>query len=380
MTRIAIIGWYGTETIGDRAILSGLISLFSEVYKDFEIKLGSLYPTLSQRTIFEDYPFYCTSAGGKTIPISIFDTTTISELKSAIKWADMLVMGGGPLMDIDPMYMVEYAFKYAKKKDKKTAILGCGIGPLIQQKFIKSTLSIIKNSDITIFRDNRSLTLYHEFIKRESSNCLASIDPAVFAADIFNELHKNDEKNSKIISINFRESDGNYNLGLSIDQTVRLFSNLLKDLANKYSYEILLVPMHTFRIGGDDRYFLNQLARNVDLPTINVQNIPLSLEETMNVYSNSVFCIGMRFHSILLQTILNGKNYIFDYTDINNGKIINLLHQLQAYEFYKNRYYSLMQPDENIFMPEENIPQYRVDNNKIYNFRKIYIENLNNSI
>ncbi len=44
--RILIIGWYGTETIGDRAILAGLISFFSKVYRCFEIKIGSLYPFL----------------------------------------------------------------------------------------------------------------------------------------------------------------------------------------------------------------------------------------------------------------------------------------------------------------------------------------------
>ena len=56
--KITIIGWYGTETIGDRAILAGLFSVFAKVYEDFEIKLGSLYPFFSERTINEDYSFY----------------------------------------------------------------------------------------------------------------------------------------------------------------------------------------------------------------------------------------------------------------------------------------------------------------------------------
>ena len=44
--KITIIGWYGTETIGDRAILAGLISIFNQAYDEFEVKLGSLNPFL----------------------------------------------------------------------------------------------------------------------------------------------------------------------------------------------------------------------------------------------------------------------------------------------------------------------------------------------
>ena len=39
---ITVIGWYGTETIGDRAILAGLISLFNKSYTYFEIKKNDL--------------------------------------------------------------------------------------------------------------------------------------------------------------------------------------------------------------------------------------------------------------------------------------------------------------------------------------------------
>ncbi|MDR1130055.1 MAG: polysaccharide pyruvyl transferase family protein [Prevotellaceae bacterium] len=374
MIKITIIGWYGTETIGDRAILAGLINLFPDVYEHFDIKLGSLYPTLSHRTVVEDYSFYTVMAK-RHIFISIFDSTDVAELNSAIKWADMLVMGGGPLMDIEPMFMIEYAFKYAKKNRVKTALLGCGMGALIQERFMKSAMSIISNSDLTIFRDSKSLARYHELLKKEPSGCMASIDPAVFAADVFRKLY-NSENSDKFAAINFRESDGLYNLGMSTEQIFVLFSELLEKTARNHDYELLLVPMHTFRIGGDDRYFLNQLAGKVNLPNVHVQNTPLSLVETMKIYYDAVFCIGMRFHSVLLQTAVNGKNYILDYTDINNGKIINLLHQLQACDFYKSRYYSLVHPDGDMFVPQENIPAYSIDDTAISDFRKIYIEHL----
>ena len=59
--KITIIGWYGTETIGDRAILTGIFSFFNQLFNKIEIKLGSLYPFFSKRTLNEDYSFYVKS-------------------------------------------------------------------------------------------------------------------------------------------------------------------------------------------------------------------------------------------------------------------------------------------------------------------------------
>ena len=85
--KVTIIGWYGTETIGDRAILAGLISLFSKTYDGFEIKLGSLYPFFSQRTINEDYSFY-KEIINKDFKIKIFNSQNSKELVSAIEDSD----------------------------------------------------------------------------------------------------------------------------------------------------------------------------------------------------------------------------------------------------------------------------------------------------
>ena len=59
MIRVLIIGWYGTETIGDRAILAGILrSLDSYLNSDILLTIGSLYPYISERTIFEDRELY----------------------------------------------------------------------------------------------------------------------------------------------------------------------------------------------------------------------------------------------------------------------------------------------------------------------------------
>lgn len=134
--KIVIIGWYGTETIGDRAIIAGLISFFNKTFDNFELSIGSIYPFYSQRMINEDYEFW-TKILNYNLKLDIFDSKVTKELNNAIKNADLVVMGGGPLMHISPMYMIEYAFKKAKKEKKLTAILGCGVGPIFKKTIKK---------------------------------------------------------------------------------------------------------------------------------------------------------------------------------------------------------------------------------------------------
>ncbi|NNC84633.1 MAG: polysaccharide pyruvyl transferase family protein, partial [Bacteroidia bacterium] len=139
--KITIIGWYGTETIGDRAILAGILQSLKNSYSDIEIKLGSLFPFFSERTLSEDAELY-TEFTGMNIPIELFNSKKINELDDALKDSDLLIMGGGPLMHIHPLFMVEYAFKKAKKLGKQTVVMGCGVGPLFKKIHQKSLFNI----------------------------------------------------------------------------------------------------------------------------------------------------------------------------------------------------------------------------------------------
>lgn len=344
--RITIIGWYGTETIGDRAILAGLISFFNKSFGEFEIKLGSLYTFFTERTINEDYSFY-TEITAKKCNIEIFDSKNSTHLFNAIKESDLLVMGGGPLMDLNELFMVEYAFKKAKKIGVKTALLGCGIGPLFHKKYRKSVVEISLNTDIHILRDSQSkanlASLYQEFgLKIERENIHISYDPAV---ECVNEYSKqSNEKQLEYIAINLREFPQKYskqNRAKNINEALKKF---IQSVAEKFSEkEIKLIPMHYFHIGGDDRVFLNDIALELKLENIYVQNKNLNLKETIDIYDKAYFNIGMRFHSVVLQTIVSGKNYILDYTEPKKGKINGFLKDIDKNGFYDSRYVSLQE-------------------------------------
>lgn len=346
--KIAIIGWYGTETIGDRAILASLLKLITKTNQDPQIYLGSIYPFFTDRTIFEDRSFienYCT----KSFEIKVFDSRNHFALQKIIKEVDSIIVGGGPLMDLSWMYMIEYAFMKAKKLRKQTALLGCGIGPLYKKEYIKSLKNILKYSDLMIFRDDFSLCAAAKLCTVKTNVMYSIIDPAVFVALFYKNSHKKDISSS-YIACNFRKYPEEYKSvnTNNLYHLEEMFSKILKDIANREDL-IKLIPMHCFGIGNDDREYLNRLSLLCGLDNIIVENNPLSLEDTLNIFMNARYCIGMRFHSILLQTILNGNNYIIDYTSKSTGKIFGFIQAVNGETFFEKRYINLQEPQNAMF-------------------------------
>jgi len=377
--RITIIGWYGTETIGDRAILAGLISLFNKAYDAFEIKLGSSYPFFSERTLNEDYSFY-KEITKKDIKIDMFNSQSSKELVTAIKNSDLVAMGGGPLMDLNELFMVEYAFKKAKKLGIKTALLGCGVGPLFHKKFRKSVLSIVQNSDLSILRDQKSKDNLEDIYKQynlsfEGSLIKTSFDPAVECVLEYNKLYQ--KKEQDYVAINLREFPVAYNEQNESKNINDELKNIVKSVSVKYpNRPIRLIPMHYFHIGGDDRVFLNSIALSLKAKNIHVQNSNLTLKETIEVYQNAFINIGMRFHSVVLQTVSSGKNFVLDYTEPKKGKISGFLQDIDTNGFYVSRYISLQKDKINSeFINNEGL-KFEINIQEINNYLKIYIDEL----
>ena len=82
-----------------------------------------------------------------------------------------------------------------------------------------------------------------------------------------------------------------------------------------------------------------------ELP-LRIYDDPPSLPEVMGIYRAADFCIGMRFHSILFQLVLNGAVWAFDYTDPRTGKIVGLLKWCGFMDGHADQYRSIQRGDE----------------------------------
>lgn len=335
---VAIIGWYGTETIGDRAILAGLIDVLGEVFPALNVSIGSLYPFLTERTLIEDEDFYREASHGRLGEMSVFDSRCPRQLRRAVRNADLLLVGGGPLMDLHEMNMLEYAFVQAKAYRTRSMLLGCGWGPLKDKKSLATAVRLVEMSDHAIFRDQTSVDECRAHCA--AGRVSASIDPAFFACEHFLRTVGVPRRESHV-AVNFRDvavEGTHYANGMIPDS---LFCGIVDEVSGQTDLPAYLVPMHYFTIGGDDRIVLQRIATEVGRHNVKVVHDPLSLRQTMEMFYHARACVGMRFHSVVMQTMLNGNNYIVDYTDPSTGKIIGMMRQLGIVDRYRGRYVSI---------------------------------------
>ena len=321
--QVFITGWYGTETVGDKAILAGIIQKIKEKYSNSKIGfiISSLYPLITERTMKE---------------LEIIDYQVVSvyseQFISSIKGANIVIMGGGPLMDLEELALPLLSFKIAKKLNIKSIIFGCGLGPLFKNKYIKATKEILNLADEIHLRDQKSILLAKEWTGGKKEIELSG-DPAKFHLQTISSLH-NDKPKINRLSCFLREWTHEYIADISFNEFLELkkkveykLSEFIKSKAEELKVdEIYLDHMHNFVIGNDDRdfsrYFIQTYFKDYKIPI--VYNKKLStVESIVENMKTSQFNICMRFHSVVFAHTLDTNFIGFDYT--NGGKINNYL-------------------------------------------------------
>lgn len=370
MVRLAILGWYGTETLGDRAILAGLLSLLADLGEEVEIDLGSIHPFLTERTLLEDEAFLRSCLRRDPLPLRLFNSRNRRELDAVLRRCDAVAVGGGPLMDVYEMFMVEYAFAKAKTLRKRTLLLGCGVGPLHFRSCAHSLAHIATRSDLSIFRDVASLDLCARLAGRAIGKAL--VDPAAFAAEHFLQTAPPPPPATSTVAC-LRAFPWKH-VGDAPAIHRRLSDFLLAHLRLS-DRPLLLLPMHYFDVGNDDRDFLNPLAFAWRDPRVTVQNNPLTLEETLRTFRAAPECVGMRFHSVLLQTLLNGRNIVLDYSEPQVGKTEGFLRQIGATEYFAGAYANLCRSDD-LSRLRPPSPPFPLPSQRLAAFRREYLDEL----
>ncbi len=331
--KINIIGWYGTETMGDIAILDGIIRIFSALSNNCAFFIGSLYPFYTERTLLYNMDVF--RINNPEISVSVYDVKDRTISKEYIKDADIVVIGGGPLMTIGEILTIRHAWEEAIKSNKTRIVLGCGIGPVKEKRYLKHIKYIIKHATAIVLRDNVALDICKEN-NIDVSNAVIIGDPAIVSIEEYMGLEhgiKGNCSESRYITVNFREYP-QYEYGLVNQISENELIQLLEYFAS--IAEVRLVPMHTFVIGNDDRYYLAHLSNKIE-NGVSVLYEPMNLHEMYTLYKQAYGCCGMRYHSIVMQTLLNGNNIVLNYTDKKWGKIIGFLKGINNSEFYNDR-------------------------------------------
>jgi len=320
--QVFITGWYGTETVGDKAILAGIICELKEKNKNTGFVITSLFVPITIRTISE-----LGFDNVKVIPVYS------REFVEYAKGSDTIIMGGGPLMDLDELALPLISFKIGKYYNKTNIVYGCGIGPLYIKKKEQAVKDIIDLADEIMLRDENSKQIALKWTNN-SKEVKLSGDPAKkYIISIAKSLESTPLK-STIMKCFLREWTHEYCRDLSPENFLKKkkeielsLSKFIKMKATEIgATEIYLEHMHNFIIGMDDRdfsrYFIKNYFDGYSIPI--TYNKKLSTVKTIvDSMSNSAHNVCMRFHSVVFADTLKTDYTAFDYT--GGGKILGYL-------------------------------------------------------
>lgn len=319
--RVMICGWYGTETLGDKAILGGVMSAIRASLQSVDFTLISLFPYVSElsRRQMDDLK-------GCRIVNS-------QEGARLVGGMDLVVFGGGPLMALDELADMEAIFGAAKARSVPSMIAGCGVGPLGTEWHNASLKNILSLASLRIYRDEKSRILASE-LGVDTSTDLVAEDPAfTWLYNQHDQLLSRPPNNRKVLLLGLRDFPcTTYARHLSPvecqaakQRYERVVVQALETLAEQYP-DLLIrpLPMCTNHFGDDDRWFYRRLFRGntklkdrLDTSLLGAELPPLDYCEA---FRSAHVALTMRFHSVVFALGLDVPAVAIDYT-LGKGKV-----------------------------------------------------------
>lgn len=324
LPEVLVCGWYGTETLGDKAILGGVIEALQQRLGPCRINVISLHRYVSEVT-------------RRQMPE--LKGTGILDAREALErlpQADLLVFGGGPLMAIHELAEMQVLFETAKRLGVRTLIAGCGVGPLGLPWHNQALAALLNAADMRIYRDQRSSQVARA-LGVDTENDLVAEDPA------FTWLQKRSTSDAvsaphegRVLLLGLREFpfvDYAKHLSKQECEQIRTRSEeaimaALETLIQRHpDLRIRPLPMCTNHFGDDDRWYYRQLLGRS--PSVEARldrsllHAELDPDTYVEAFKSADVALTMRFHALVFALGLHTPAVAIDYT-LGQGKVHSL--------------------------------------------------------
>jgi molybdenum cofactor biosynthesis enzyme MoaA/polysaccharide pyruvyl transferase WcaK-like protein len=325
--RVMICGWYGTETLGDKAILAGVMAALRAALGDCEFSLASLEGYISRRTLAE-------------MPeLQPLELMNMSAALDKVVETDLLVFGGGPLMAVNAMLDMLGLFRAAAKAGVPTVVAGCGVGPLGGPVHTDLVRRLLACSSLRIFRDTQSRDRALALGVGQPDDAVAE-DPAAGWVRRARTLASSAEANGPVLLLALRDwpveqyAAGPRREALARKQRFeRALLLVLERLAGSQDdLRFIPFPMCTHHHGGDDRWFYRRFLRQspglLERCERHYLTHEVTPDEACAAFRRADAVLGMRFHSVLIAAELGRPVLALDYT-LGAGKVAALADRRQ---------------------------------------------------
>jgi polysaccharide pyruvyl transferase CsaB len=296
--KILISGFYGAGNAGDEAILSAIMTSIMDRNNDSEFTALSFNPLETTNSHMIN-AIYRPDFGPKWF------STNLRVMLSSIKNSDLVIIGGGGLLEDKHNYFSIPRYLHtvilAKIYNKPVMYYSIGVGP-IKNKIGKLLVGIITQFvDLITVRDIQSKnTLVSLGIRPE---CITVVPDPVFSLKPIKESDAKKIFLSEKISLSQKPLIGisvrSLEWGKLPEDEFALF---LDTISKKYNATIIFIPFGYDGVPTDldiSMNIINKMTQEVYI----IKN-KYHPEEIMGLIGELDFFIGMRFHSVILCSLM----------------------------------------------------------------------------
>ena len=271
--KIIMSGYFGFSNSGDDAILKSIIESFKSLNPYLNIKVLSKDPVLTER----EYG------------VAAVDRFKFFDVRKSLKASDMLISGGGSLLqDKTSSRSIWYyllIMKLAKRYKKKVFVYSNGVGPINKIFNRNITRRVLNKVDYITLRDKDS----YDFIKSIGVN---NPNIKVLSDPVFNLKEASDESVRKKFDINEDTVLVSIRSWIDDEKLISELSKFLNYLIDE-DKNIVFMPMQTPR----DTTISEKIAANLKSSKIINEKYPVEI--LMSLMKNANFIVAMRLHAMI---------------------------------------------------------------------------------
>lgn len=307
MHKIVISGYYGFNNIGDESILRAVVDNLREKLGDIEITVLSQKPHLTS----------------EKFNVKSVYRMNIKQVINAIKSADILISGGGSLLqDSTSKKSIAYYLGIiwiALILRKKVFIYSQGIGPIeskLNRVLVTKTLNRLR---YIVVRDEQSKELLCD-IGVQASNIHVTADPVIRVKkaelDIGEAILKKEgfvnEPNKITVGFALRglKLKGNF-----ISEICKAAEQIIK----QYNAQVVFIPFHH----SEDLQAIEEIELKLGKKATYIKNKYLT-EEMLSIIGNMDILVGVRLHSLIHAAIMGVPMIAISY----DPKVNSFMHTL----------------------------------------------------
>lgn len=297
---ITIVGWWGSETVGDVAILGQLLEECREIAPELSVTIVSFDATHTRATLTEL---------GR-------DDVVLVSTGPASAWAIIgcrtQIVGGGPLMESPSMPLWAWRGRLARAAGARVLLYANGIGPIRTPRAERAIARLLRTATHIVVRDSTSRQWCEERAGRV--DVVQSFDPAY---DYVRGQRSIGRTRRAQLALALRAAPAAYlgaaDSALATANFLDAIAAALNAVTSAHDIQIVGIVMHTGFADSDDAMLYEQLRARLREPARLIVPASQRVQDVIRILEESQAALTVRFHAMIFSLATDTPFVAIDY-------------------------------------------------------------------